>query len=386
MNCTRIMRRGAVLALCTVLVCLQAAATEGDTSRLMRSTVRIRYERTENGALITGHGTAFGVDLARYGYSGRRHLLSAAHNVLDDRGNPYDTLKIEINEGSRTYWSKVRVLASDQNLDVCLLESSDDLPDILALGDRDLAPGSAIFLAGSPRGIPVALFQGSVMHCFDRGTIRSAAKIPFDHGDSGGPMYCPSARRVVGVAVAGIPKDGDLDHNVGLYVPLVGLYSFLDANRKSGVPTGVPIVAQETRPIKRPAPVLEMEPAPASISVKVPVAAAPVQPSAAVPAAPIAAAAVPQPKAVPATQLRPSPEPARAVNASLTQSAAGEPEAAIKSAAAGESEAPRVHVIEPGDNLSKLAVRYKVSIKDLLTLNKIEDANKIHIGAKLLIP
>jgi len=35
---------------------------------------------------------------------------------------------------------------------------------------------------------------------------------------------------VVGVAVAGIPKDGDLDHNVGLFVPVVGVASFMEAN------------------------------------------------------------------------------------------------------------------------------------------------------------
>ena len=217
------------------LICsgyVAAAANCRTREEMSACAVRIRYERNEGGALITGHGTAFGVNLAPYGIHSKRMMLSAAHNVLDEKGRPYATLKIEINEGSRTYWSKCRVVSSDEELDICLVEAGDDLPGIADLDGTDLQPGSPVVLAGSPRGVPIGLFDGEVIRRFDSGTIRSAARLAFDHGDSGGPMFNASTKKVVGVAVAGVPKNGDLDHNIGLFVPLVAIDSFLQTNLK----------------------------------------------------------------------------------------------------------------------------------------------------------
>src|SRR3954470_1841551 len=70
--------------------------TAEQRSKLLGSVTRIRYERQEGGALVVGHGTAFGIDLDAFGQPGRRYLLSAAHNVLDKAGKPYPNLKIEI--------------------------------------------------------------------------------------------------------------------------------------------------------------------------------------------------------------------------------------------------------------------------------------------------
>jgi hypothetical protein len=186
-----------------------------------------------------GHGTAFAADLARYGYAGPRYLLTAAHNVLDDDGKPHGTLKIEVQDGSERRWLACTVAACDAELDLCVVEAAQDLPRVLLLADMDVPAGSAIMMAGSPRGVPVALFDGTLTRKFERGSARSRAQIRFDHGDSGGPIACPKSGAVIGVAVAGVPKGGDLDRGIGLYVPIVAVQSFLESHRK-GATASVP--------------------------------------------------------------------------------------------------------------------------------------------------
>src|SRR6202142_1975657 len=45
-----------------------------------------------------------------------------------------------------------------------------------------------------------------------------------------------------------------------------------------------------------------------------------------------------------------------------------------------------VYVIQPGDALSSIAARFKVSLTDLMSANDISDANSISAGAQLTIP
>ncbi len=181
--------------------------------KLLRSAVRIRYERSEGNTVVTGHGTAFFVDLSHYGYTGSKYLLSVAHNVLDGKGVPYDTLKIEYEIDSRLVWSKCRVVAFDKKMDVCLIESRDAAPEVAKLAEADIAAeeGAEVVLAGSPRGIPIKLFDGTLANKFDGMPVHSTVRIPFDHGDSGGPFFSGQSGKVIGIAVAGIPKDDDLD-------------------------------------------------------------------------------------------------------------------------------------------------------------------------------
>lgn len=46
----------------------------------------------------------------------------------------------------------------------------------------------------------------------------------------------------------------------------------------------------------------------------------------------------------------------------------------------------KVHVVEKGDYLGKIAAKYKVSSKEIMTLNNISNPNKIHLGQKIKIP
>jgi len=208
-----------------LLLCAVCAAAEPAAA-----VARLRYERIAGEAVVTGHGTAFAVDLAAYGREGKRYLLTAAHNVLDDATRkPYDTLILET---AKLKWCGVKVLAFNVSLDLCLLECTEELPAVLSLADKEAAHNTAIELTGSKRGKPLTVHTGTVVERFERGTVRTRAAVAFDHGDSGGPVTAAGA--VVGVAVAGIPKDGDLDTNVCLFVPLIAIRSFLDQHLRAG--------------------------------------------------------------------------------------------------------------------------------------------------------
>ena len=47
---------------------------------------------------------------------------------------------------------------------------------------------------------------------------------------------------------------------------------------------------------------------------------------------------------------------------------------------------PRIHVVQPGDNLTQIAERYGVTIDAILRANQLENANRIYPGQRLVIP
>ena len=47
---------------------------------------------------------------------------------------------------------------------------------------------------------------------------------------------------------------------------------------------------------------------------------------------------------------------------------------------------PRVHVIQPGENLTKIAETYGVTVAAILALNNLTNPNQIVAGEQLLIP
>jgi len=366
---------------------------------LLHSTVRIRYEREQNSATITGHGTAFALDLSQYGYAGRRYLLTAAHNVLDDAKRPYNTLKIEIEEGTRTYWSRCRAVAWDDELDVCLVEAGDEMPGVLMLAGSEPPVGSKLIMAGSPRGVPVKLFAGTLERKFERGTVRSSAAVPFDHGDSGGPIADPANGLVVGVAVVGVPKDGDLDHNIGLFVPVVGIVSFLEAHRKGApVPSHPRTETLAARPAPRaPAPQPEVTPAAATIVLKAGSAekAPPAELAALAPLPlPIAAQPTPQLPVLSTTpQAGPPPAPpAPAVATAHTATVRAEavalppPPAPVPAQPLPPPEGRSVYTVQKGDNLTRIARQHNVSLPILAEANRLKDPNLLLVGMQLVIP
>jgi len=49
----------------------------------------------------------------------------------------------------------------------------------------------------------------------------------------------------------------------------------------------------------------------------------------------------------------------------------------------GGAAAPRTHVVQPGESLSRIAARYGVSVADLVTANGITDPNRVLAGSRL---
>lgn len=366
------------------------AASGNANTDIVTPTVRIRYERMQDGCVITGHGTAFGVDLARYGYQGKRYLLTAAHNVLDDKHKPFSTLKIEIRYADgREMWTPVRALVWDDQLDLCIIESSADLPSLTQLSDTDLNVGSSVLLVGSPRGVPIAQFQGSVTSRFYNATVRTATRIPFDHGDSGGPFFCARTRKVVGVAVAGVPKDGDLDHNIGLFVPMAGVASFLEQNarvkvepmaiaiesRPTTIPVAKPIANADVTPNMAAIPAVAVNPKP----VRAPVFIDDESKSEVVelPAPRAQKSVARDPLPTPAPQIKTvAAAPAPVIQPVQMRLDTGNQPAIVKA----------VYTVQLGDNLTAIAKRHNVSIRSLLTANELKDPNILKPGMTLNIP
>ena len=194
------------------------------TSDVSAAATRIRYERMHQGQTVTGHGTAFPVDLTEWKQKGPHYLLTAAHTVLDNEGKPYNTLVIELN-GS---WLAAHVVFFDPYNDVAVVYTAADLTSLgietLAALDSDVE--TKIRTTGSKYGKPLTENKGEVVDQFFMGRARHIAKVHTDHGDSGCPVY--DGKKVCGMIVE-VPmgNDGQANTNYGIYVPIVTLRSFL---------------------------------------------------------------------------------------------------------------------------------------------------------------
>jgi S1-C subfamily serine protease len=238
------LKASVVLCLLIVSFSIHVRASDDDSlrDRLLNSTVRIRSVRNYGDMVVTGHGTAFAVDMSKWGYMGPQYLLSAAHNALGQDNHPYPTLLVETKLSSAPTWSRCHVVTFDRELDLCLLKSDFPVPQQSVLASKVTEVGQSVMLVGSPRGIPLALYEGILTQSSVRGSLRSSACLPFDHGCSGGPFFNTKGE-VIGVAVAGVPaatasRDGDMDKGIGLFVPLPELIEFLENKRAGGKQAG----------------------------------------------------------------------------------------------------------------------------------------------------
>ncbi len=63
-----------------------------------------------------------------------------------------------------------------------------------------------------------------------------------------------------------------------------------------------------------------------------------------------------------------------------------EAQEAPKAVAAESAPAGPVHIVAKGETLTAIAKRYKVTVPELLKMNKITDARRLQIGETLLLP
>lgn len=162
---------------------------------------------------ITCHGTAFAIS--------PRKLLTAAHNVLDDKGTRIQHVTIEYGDE----WLPVCVTRVSAEADIAVLSIDRDIP-CLDLGD-DPREDTQVDLIGSPRGAKLAKQSGQVKCAYASGLRFLLSTKGFDHGCSGGPVL--QAGKVAGMQVAGVPLHGDLDHDQCYFVPVSALRYFAEA-------------------------------------------------------------------------------------------------------------------------------------------------------------
>ena len=197
------------------------------------STFRLRAEVIKGDSIITAHGTGFGIDLSNWGYPRPRYVLTAWHVVRNDDGPGMPSLKIEVRTDSNIYWTRCRLLAFDARRDLCLLESATDLPYNAEFADEQTEPGSPVLHVGCPTGVRPTPFEGIVS---DRdGFDLACAQVRFfKQGCSGGPVFDGTTFRIIGVAVAGVKREGgakdEMDPTTALFVPLSSVKKFVQRN------------------------------------------------------------------------------------------------------------------------------------------------------------
>jgi hypothetical protein len=183
------------------------------TSLNAAEVARLRYERMEGSAVVTGHGTAFCI--------AENQLLTAAHNILDEHGNPRETIKLEI-DGT---WIKAVVIRHDADLDIALLKCKAEFRPLL-LAQADAGRGAVLTLIGSKRGETLTIHSGKVIRPFDAGSAKTRMKVSdFARGESGGPVLLDN--KVIGIVISSDVKKGDADPDVCLFMPLSAIREFL---------------------------------------------------------------------------------------------------------------------------------------------------------------
>jgi len=173
----------------------------------------LKAERFEqNDYVITAHGTATCFE------SGK--LLTAAHNVVDQNKKETDVF-IEV----KGVWKPAIVLKINHDIDLALLECK-SAQKTTSLAKNNPKEGASFVLWGSKRGKPISSHEGTVKRAWYKGFADYLADVSFDHGDSGAPLIANG--KVIGIACAGLPKDGDIDTSKALFVPVVVIRTFLE--------------------------------------------------------------------------------------------------------------------------------------------------------------
>ncbi len=216
----------------------------------MASTFRIKSEQSRGNSIISGHGTAFGIDLSEYGYHRPRYALTACHVIREHDGSLAPNLKLELKQHGVVRWVPCHVLASDSKMDVALVECESDLPLCATFAEHDALERTPLVMIGSPAGVPLRAVKGYVIT--HKKIEPSVAYVDYiQEGCSGGPVFDASSQTVVGLVIAGIGKNqsAKMDPHTCLYVSLSNMNRFLCASLKS---QGDSTVEKRNAPRKNP--------------------------------------------------------------------------------------------------------------------------------------
>lgn len=240
----------------TMALCAAAFAEEQPKAypsipkQFIESIYRIRVTNLTHGGL----GSGVGVDLSSMGLKDHKYILTCAH-VITGKDNKEKVDKIdaiidiEIIKDKVLHWATGYVVALDTAKDLCLLKVDIDLPAVATLAEKDdLDVGDALLLVGFPNGTAITpefgyltakhldllLTDGFYSDRFWQ------ASMPVVGGDSGGAIFDPNRKTLVGIAQAclliaidpaaprGLRPTGYAAPNICYYVPLSSIKSFMD--------------------------------------------------------------------------------------------------------------------------------------------------------------
>jgi S1-C subfamily serine protease len=187
------------------------------------------------------HASAVGIDLSAYGLTEPRYLLTCAHAAVDD--GKKRSLQIEITKGSKTDWIDVKIVAFDEDSDLCLLKAESDIPFLASLSDGYVTDiGDAVVAVGCPHGSAITASLGylaSKKMANEEKTLSAKdwwqSSNSIFYGNSGGPIFDANTGKVIGITAAVISRDKAVAPNIALFAGLQATKKFVAKNAKKAI-------------------------------------------------------------------------------------------------------------------------------------------------------
>lgn len=211
------------------------------------STYKVKTRSKVGIFVISSSGSAFGVNLAPFGFAGKRYLLTAAHVILDD-DHISDRIEVEVRNKifrdkknpksgfivSRM-WIRARVITYDREMDIAILKVEMDLPHIAELDlEPDLKRGAPLLAVGCPSGTAITPSWGYLTskesETKHNNNFWWQASMPIYYGNSGGAVWNPKSSKIIGICVAIIAHKGPAA-NASFFVSPDSIKMFLGSKR-----------------------------------------------------------------------------------------------------------------------------------------------------------
>lgn len=219
--------------LCLVLMSCRVSCGEDEFKALPEFLYEGTYilEWIDSKYLHSGLGT--GIDLSKYGYNGKRAILTVCHVVSNGDDKAKDIKVSAIHDGKKEIF-EAKLVAYDEDCDLALLEADRDLPAVNKLAKKDrLGRGSILFTVVYPEKTAPTPVRGELTTKFPEHNYVWQGSMQTRFGYSGGTVWDPNNREVVGVVVSVI-LEGDKREafNVCFFAPIPVIGKFLQDNSK----------------------------------------------------------------------------------------------------------------------------------------------------------
>jgi len=233
------MRKASLVTVFLLMFAFASANEQQDNSALpsflFESVYKIEKEFRRGPNIVLGQATCFAVDLSAYGYSGKRVVITAGHVTQNERNEVPIETRIRIRDGTEFVWITATVLAFDISRDLALLLLDRDLDSVAKLAKKDnIKRGDKLFAVGSPGGSALTPTPGYLaskereIEGMKEGWWQ--ASFPISPGNSGGPVWDPNRKEIVGVLTGGQTSFYGISPNVGFFASFPSLEKFLKSD------------------------------------------------------------------------------------------------------------------------------------------------------------